>query len=77
MREASIGRTVTDTDPTLFLFLSHANEGIPAALKFLQKMNNKRNAYVAPDAELLEVQVEKGFAVSGDGNDWSNTNPWG
>lgn len=40
-------------------------------------MNNKRNAYVAPDAELLEVQVEKGFAVSGGGDDWNNTNPWG
>ena len=33
--------------------------------------DNKKLDYEAPQVELIEVQVEQGFATSG------NTNPWG
>ena len=29
----------------------------------------KKNSYVAPELELLELAVEQGFALSGEGNE--------
>lgn len=35
----------------------------------------KENIYVAPMVEIIEVEVEKGFATSGDGTTYSAETP--
>jgi len=60
--------------PALFhLFI--ACEGCPQAYNTSFIIMNNRT-YETPTAELLEVKVEKGFATSGDGDNWNNVNPW-
>lgn len=39
-------------------------------------MNNKKQTYVAPEMEILEIEVEQGFAASNEGLDWYDEQPW-
>ena len=42
-------------------------------------MNNKKQTYVAPEMEILEIEVEQGFAASPNGTEplgWGDEQQW-
>lgn len=39
-------------------------------------MNNKKQTYVAPEMEILEIEVEQGFAASNEELNWNDEQPW-
>lgn len=39
-------------------------------------MNDKKQTYIAPEMEVLEIEVERGFADSTEDIGWEDTLPW-